>query len=194
MLLNALKLERECGSGRIRIEPFARELLKPSSYIARLGPDSTRWGIPRWADRFVDRGRGGGRLRNETMTDAFVLHPNEFVLGATPEAISLPSAFAGLRFNLSHRTRFGVSIHQVTAWASPCFGTHAPTKCTVELRSVNPPPVVRPEQICQLAFAPVQADSGSDLPLKYSVYDDTSARGRPRLYEEFGALLPRNRQ
>jgi len=196
MFLNAHELERECGGGRIRIEPFARDLLKPASYILRLGPDIARCtsrGVP--IDPWTEDA-AADRLRNETVTEAFVLHPNEFVLGATLEAISVPNTFMGLLSNLSHWARFGVSVHQGAAWVSPHFGTHAPTRLTLELHSVNPEPIIlRPGMpICQIAFAPVRADPASGLPLNYSVYDGAAAPGRPRLYEEFGPMLPPNGQ
>jgi deoxycytidine triphosphate deaminase len=91
VVLSDRTIRRLLGEGRIAIDPFAPELMQPSSVDVRV-------------DRFFRVFRNSRypyidvKARQEDLTElvevpddeAFILHPGEFVLGSTLERVTLP--------------------------------------------------------------------------------------------------------
>src|SRR3954466_7250201 len=69
--------------------------------------------------------------------DPFVLHPGEFVLGSTFEAISLPDDLAGRLEGKSSLGRLGLLTHSTAGFIAPGFSGHI----TLELSNVANLPI-----------------------------------------------------
>jgi dCTP deaminase len=192
MFLSADEIGSEVDSGHIRIEPFLPALLKPASYVLRLGDEFCKWRqgtepiIP-WSENAAAR-----HLVPEGIKKCYTISMGEFVLGATLERISIPRDLIGLVSTLSHVARFGISIHRDSFWINPGFGAKVPTKLTLEISSHNSSPVKLEAgvPVCHLAFARTLALRQNTLPLRDSIYEGDHAPSGPKLYEEFAEVLP----
>lgn len=192
MLLSAdaIRQEVEAG-GDLVITPYDATLLKPASYVMRLGPTTRRWNregepIVLW-DPAGDPEPGPPDTR-----EAIVLEPGEVVLGSTHERVTLPSDLVGFISTLSHLARCGISVHCNSFLVSPGFGTEAPTVITLELTSANARSIVlRPGlPICHLALMRVESPTHDlDRPLGKSVYEGDTTPSGPKTQEEFRPLL-----
>lgn len=83
-------------------------------------------------------------------TDRLVLHPNEFVLGATEEHIVMPSNVVGRVDGKSSLGRLGLLVHATAGFVDPGF--RGPL--TLEMSNLMPVPLIlrSGKLICQLTF------------------------------------------
>jgi len=138
VLLSDQDLRKELESGTLRIEPFDSEMLQPSSIDIRLDRyfrvfDNTRY-------THIDP-----QLRQDELTtlveadgdEPFVLHPGEFVLGSTFEAVTLPDDLAGRLEGKSSLGRLGLLTHSTAGFIDPGFSGHI----TLELSNVANLPI-----------------------------------------------------
>ena len=138
MLLSDRDLVSEIKSENLALEPFAPELMQPSSIDVRL-------------DRFfrvfnnhlythIDPSQQQDDLTSlvePAGDDPFVLHPGEFVLGSTFEAVSLPDDLAGRLEGKSSLGRLGLLTHSTAGFIDPGFSGHV----TLELSNVANLPI-----------------------------------------------------
>ena len=96
MLLSDRDIKAEIESGRVKLDPYAPELVQPSSVDVRLDRYFRVFENHRYPhiDPAVEQA-DLTRLVETEDDDAFVLHPGEFVLGSTYEIVSLPDDIAG---------------------------------------------------------------------------------------------------
>ncbi|HEV2780676.1 MAG TPA: dCTP deaminase [Actinophytocola sp.] len=138
MLLSDQDLRKELESGRLRVEPFDPAMLQPSSIDIRLDRyfrvfDNTRY-------THIDPQQQQDELTTliETVGDEpFVLHPGEFVLGSTFEAVALPDDLAGRLEGKSSLGRLGLLTHSTAGFIDPGFSGHI----TLELSNVANLPI-----------------------------------------------------
>ena len=113
--------------------------------------------------------------------DPFVLHPGEFVLGSTFEAISLPDDLAGRLEGKSSLGRLGLLTHSTAGFIDPGFSGHI----TLELSNVANLPItlwpgMKIGQLCLFRLSsPSRAalrQRGRRLPLPGPAGPDTLAR------------------
>ena len=95
MLLSDRDINASLDSGRIRLDPLDRDLVQPASIDVRLDRlfclfDNHRYPV---IDPAADQA-GLTHLVDVGADEPFVLHPGEFVLGATYERITLPDDVA----------------------------------------------------------------------------------------------------
>lgn len=126
-------------SGRIRIEPFDPEDIQPSSVDLHLGPRFQVFRNSRYP--YIDPAReqaGLMELVEATAGEPFVLHPGEFVLGATIERVVLPDDIVARLEGKSSLGRLGLLIHSTAGYVDPGWdGT-----LTLELSNVANLPIV----------------------------------------------------
>jgi dCTP deaminase len=77
------------------------------------------------------------RLVEVDATESFVLHPGEFVLGATYEVITLPDDIAARLEGKSSLGRLGLLTHSTAGFIDPGFSGHV----TLELSNVATLPI-----------------------------------------------------
>jgi deoxycytidine triphosphate deaminase len=96
VLLSDRDIKAEIESGRVKLDPYAPELVQPSSVDVRLDRYFRVFENHRYPhiDPAVEQA-DLTRLVETDGDDAFVLHPGEFVLGSTYEVVSIPDDIAG---------------------------------------------------------------------------------------------------
>lgn len=152
------------GSDALGIEPYDAEMVQPSSIDVRLDKFFRVFNNSRYTH--IDPKQEMPDLTSEVEVaegDAFVLHPGEFVLGATLEKFTLPANLAGRLEGKSSLGRLGLLTHSTAGFIDPGFSGHI----TLELsNTANLPITLWPGmKVGQLAIfqmsSPAQAPYGS---------------------------------
>jgi len=167
VLLSDRDITAQLDAGRVRLDPYDPKLIQPSSVDVRLD----RWFRVFQNHRypFIDPSEEQEDLTELVETtgdDAFVLHPGEFVLGATLEAVTLPDDVAARLEGKSSLGRLGLLTHSTAGFIDPGFSGHV----TLELGNVATLPIkLWPGmRIGQLAF--FQLSSPAENPYGAAVY------------------------
>ncbi|MBN9645216.1 dCTP deaminase [Corynebacterium mendelii] len=125
MLLSDRDIRRKIGAKDLVIEPFDAELIQPSSIDVRLDCLFRVFNNSRYTH--IDP-----REKQEELTslvevadgEPFILHPGEFVLGATLECFTLPADLAGRLEGKSSLGRLGLLTHSTAGFIDPGFTGH----------------------------------------------------------------------
>jgi dCTP deaminase len=139
MILSDRTIREQLLAGRIRIEPLDENDIQPSSVDLHLG---TRFRVFRnsrypYIDPTMDQ-VGLMDMVEATPEEPFVLHPGEFVLGATVERLGLPDDIVARLEGKSSLGRLGLLIHSTAGYIDPGWeGT-----ITLELSNVANLPIV----------------------------------------------------
>ena len=138
MLLSDRDIKAEIDAERIRLEPYAPDMIQPSSIDVRLD------GFFRLFDNhkypYIDPAEDQPdltRLIETPRDEPFILHPGEFVLGATYEQVSLPDDIAARLEGKSSLGRLGLLTHSTAGFIDPGFTGHV----TLELSNVATLPI-----------------------------------------------------
>ena len=167
MILSDRDIRAELEAGRIVIDPFTPEAVQPSSVDLHLGNRFRVFRNNRTA--VIDPREDQPELTElvEIVGDEpFILHPGEFVLGATFERVALPDDLVARLEGKSSLGRLGLLIHSTAGYVDPGWeGT-----LTLELSNVANLPIklypgMRIGQICVLPLS-----SPSEHPYGASVY------------------------
>jgi dCTP deaminase len=182
MVLSDRTIKEQLLAGRIVIDPFDPDDIQPSSVDLHLGDRFQVFRNSRYP--YIDPSMeqdGLMELVDATEQEPFVLHPGEFVLGATIERIGLPNDIVARLEGKSSLGRLGLLIHSTAGYVDPGWeGT-----LTLELSNVaNLPIVLTPGMaIGQISFSqmttPVDRPYGSaGLGSRYQGQSDpTASRG-----------------
>ncbi|MGH3877609.1 MAG: dCTP deaminase [Actinophytocola sp.] len=138
MLLSDRDLRKELESGRLGLDPFDEAMLQPSSIDVRLDRYFRVFNNTRYTH--IDPSQQQDDLTSlvEAVDDnPFVLHPGEFVLGSTFEAVDLPDDLAGRLEGKSSLGRLGLLTHSTAGFIDPGFEGHI----TLELSNVANLPI-----------------------------------------------------
>jgi len=139
MVLSDRSIKEQLLAGRIRIEPFHPDDIQPSSVDLHLGARFQVFRNSRYP--YIDPTReqaGLMEMVTSSVEEPFVLHPGEFVLGATIERIGLPDDIVGRLEGKSSLGRLGLLIHSTAGYVDPGWdGT-----LTLELSNVANLPIV----------------------------------------------------
>lgn len=138
MLLSDRDLRAEYDKGRFGIDPFDATMLQPSSIDVRLDRYFRVFDNSRYTH--IDPARRQDELTSLVETpdeESFVLHPGEFVLGATFEHVTLPDDLAGRLEGKSSLGRLGLLTHSTAGFIDPGFTGHI----TLELSNVANLPI-----------------------------------------------------
>lgn len=96
VILSDRTIRAEIEAGRIGVDPYDPEMVQPSSIDVRL---DHRFLVFRSHTRpVIDVRQDLTELTEQvtaTDTEPFILHPGEFVLGATAEVVALPDDIVG---------------------------------------------------------------------------------------------------
>ena len=151
MILSDRTIREEIAAGRIAIEPYDDSCVQPSSID--LHADRYFRVFRNHSQRVIDVKDDQEELTElvEMLGDEpLILHPGEFVLGATLERVALPSDLVGRLEGKSSLGRLGLLIHSTAGFVDPGFDGHL----TLELSNVaNLPITVYPGmKIGQISF------------------------------------------
>ena len=165
MVLSDRTIHAEIEAGRIAIDPYDASLVQPSSVDVRVDRHFRVFRNSRYP--FIDvRQAMEGLTEPVEVTDgeAFILHPNEFVLGQTLERVTLPDDLVARLEGKSSLGRLGLLIHSTAGFVDPGFSGNL----TLELSNVANLPITIYEAmpIGQISFmrmdGPVERPYGSD--------------------------------
>ncbi|MDI6900144.1 MAG: dCTP deaminase [Anaerosomatales bacterium] len=157
MVLSDRTIKEQMTAGRIRIEPCDPADIQPSSVDLHLGERFQVFRNSRYP--YIDPAMeqdGLMELVEATAEEPFVLHPGEFVLGATVERVDLPEDIVARLEGKSSLGRLGLLIHSTAGYVDPGWsGT-----LTLELSNVaNLPIVLTPGMaIGQISFMQMTTD------------------------------------
>ena len=175
-------------TGQIKIEPYDRADLQPSSVDLHLDRTFRVFRNNRYP--FIDV-----RVAQPDLTDllsvddneAFILHPGEFVLGQTVEWVELPDDLVARLEGKSSLGRLGLLIHSTAGYVDPGWKG----KLTLELSNVAKLPIALyfGMKIGQISFltmsSRVERPSGSaGLGSKYQGQSEPTASA---FFEDFQA-------
>ena len=165
MLLSDRDIRSELSSGRVGLDPLDLGMVQPSSVDVRLDRFFRLFDNHKYQhiDPSLDQ-PDLTRLVEVDATEPFVLHPGEFVLGATYEVITLPDDIAARLEGKSSLGRLGLLTHSTAGFIDPGFSGHV----TLELSNVATLPITLwpGMKIGQLCFfrltSPAEHPYGSD--------------------------------
>jgi dCTP deaminase len=138
VLLSDRDIRSELSSGRIGLDPLDLGMVQPSSVDVRLDRFFRLFDNHKYQhiDPALDQ-PDLTRLVEVESEEAFVLHPGEFVLGATFEVVSLPDDVAARLEGKSSLGRLGLLTHSTAGFIDPGFSGHV----TLELSNVATLPI-----------------------------------------------------
>lgn len=166
VLLSDRDIRAELEADRVVLDPYDPSMLQPSSIDVRLDKYFRLFDNHKYP--FIDPATDQPELTRLVEADndeAFVLHPGEFVLGSTYEAVTLPDDVAARLEGKSSLGRLGLLTHSTAGFIDPGFSGHV----TLELSNVATLPIkLWPGmKIGQLCFFRLSSASehpyGSDL-------------------------------
>ena len=133
------EIRREIAQGKLILEPYQDELVQPNSYDVRL---SNRFSWHERGEQIIDPYDSQSVLQGlvHTVDDSVVLHPGQFLLGATLERISLPRDIVGQLTGKSSLARLGVMVHVTAGFIDAGF-SNPPAQITLEIVNVGNRPV-----------------------------------------------------
>jgi dCTP deaminase len=138
VLLSDRDLRKELAGGRLGLDPFDDAMVQPSSIDVRLDRFFRVFNNTKYTH--IDPSQQQDELTSlvEANGDVpFVLHPGEFVLGSTFEAVKLPDDLAGRLEGKSSLGRLGLLTHSTAGFIDPGFEGHI----TLELSNVANLPI-----------------------------------------------------
>ena len=139
MLLSDRDIIAAIDAGRVMLDPYEQEMVQPSSVDVRLDRYFRVFENHRYPhiDPAVEQAELT-RLVECGPDEPFILHPGEFVLGATYEAVTLPDDIAARLEGKSSLGRLGLLTHSTAGFVDPGFTGHI----TLELSNVATLPIL----------------------------------------------------
>ena len=191
MLLSDRDITAQLEAGRIVLEPSDPSMVQPSSVDVRLDRyfrlfDNHKYPHIDPAEAQPDL----TRLVEVDAEDAFILHPGEFVLASTLEAVTLPDDVAARVEGKSSLGRLGLLTHATAGFVDPGFTGHV----TLELSNVATLPIklwpgMRIGQLCFFQLSsPAEHPYGSTS--RGSHYQGQRGPTASRSYENFRRTPP----
>ena len=138
VLLSDRDILAELDAGRITMEPYDATMMQPSSIDVRLDRYFRVFENHRYPhiDPAADQS-DLTRVVEPEGDEPFILHPGEFVLGSTYEAVTLPDDIAARVEGKSSLGRLGLLTHATAGFVDPGFSGHV----TLELANVATLPI-----------------------------------------------------
>jgi dCTP deaminase len=139
MVLSDRSIKQQMTAGRIVVDPCTAEDIQPSSIDLHLAERFQVFRNARYPyiDPAVEQD-GLMDMVSASVEQPFVLHPGEFVLGATVERVTLPDDIVARLEGKSALGRLGLLIHSTAGYIDPGWdGT-----LTLELSNVANLPIV----------------------------------------------------
>ena len=138
MLLSDRDIRSHIEDGRVRLDPFDPDAVQPASVDVRLDRsfrlfDNHRYDVIDPSEDQPDL----TRLVEMDPDEPLVLHPGEFVLGATYERVTLADGVAARLEGKSSLGRLGLLTHSTAGFIDPGFTGHV----TLELSNTATMPI-----------------------------------------------------
>ena len=138
MLLSDRDIRAAVDKGDLIIEPYDPALVQPSSVDVRMDRFFRVFNNSKYTHIDPKQQQDDLTSLGEVPeNEPFVLHPGEFVLGATLEKFTLPAHLAGRLEGKSSLGRLGLLTHSTAGFIDPGFSGHI----TLELSNVANLPI-----------------------------------------------------
>ncbi len=193
MILSDKSIKEGVAQGRIVIAPYDEELVQPASIDIRLAAQFRVFRNYRYS--CIDPKAPQDELTEMVEVaegEAFVVHPNEFILGNTIERISLADDLVARLEGKSSLGRLGLIVHATAGYIDPGFDGNI----TLELSNVaNLPILLYPGmKIGQISFFAMStpAERPYGHPTLGSKYKGQSAPTASRMHLNFPEGTKRN--
>ncbi|HEY8294593.1 MAG TPA: dCTP deaminase, partial [Micrococcaceae bacterium] len=133
MLISDRDIRAHLDAGQIVLDPYDPAMVQPSSVDVRIDRLFRLFDNHKYAhiDPAEDQPELT-RLVEVAPDEPFILHPGEFVLGSTYEAVTLPDNVAARLEGKSSLGRLGLLTHSTAGFIDPGFSGHV----TLELSNV----------------------------------------------------------
>jgi len=194
MILADSDILKNIKKGKIKIQPFKKENLQPASLDLELA-EKVRV-FDNWQVGIIDIKKKTDPSRLVKIPPrGFVLHPGEFILGATKEKITLSNDIAAKLEGRSSLGRLGLIIHATAGYVDPGFSGWL----TFEITNVARLPIkiythMRVAQICFYQMSSPVAHPYGDPHLK-SKYQGQKDATASRAWQDFKkSSLEKNRK
>jgi len=138
VILSDRSIRKALDEGRIVIDPIADDAIQPSSVDVRLDRQFRVFANHKYP--YIDVRQEQPELTDLVEVegdDPFILHPGEFVLGATYERIALPDDVVARLEGKSSLGRLGLLIHSTAGFIDAGFDGYV----TLELSNVATLPI-----------------------------------------------------
>jgi dCTP deaminase len=187
VILSDRSLRQQLRDGRLVLDPLDEACIQPSSIDVKL--DRFFRIFRNHSAAVIDLKHDMRFLTEEVEVDhdgVFLLHPGEFVLGATLERVTVPDDLVGRIEGKSSLGRLGLLIHSTAGFIDPGFDGHI----TLELANVaNLPITLYPGmKVGQISF--LQMTTAADRPYgtgaNGSKYQGQRGPTPSRYHENFG--------
>lgn len=151
MPVSDLKLREYLEHGWLKITPTPEDRhIQPASIDLHLGPlflvpklDDLSKGMDLGAGVSVENAYDHVDIRDPRWGNRYVLHPNEFILGATSERVEFANNLCGNFTGRSTLGRVGLLVHVTAGFCDPGF-----KGCiTLEIKNVAPYPIILREGV-----------------------------------------------
>lgn len=138
MLLSDRDIHAQINAGRVQLDPFDASLVQPASIDVRLDRYFRIFENHRYdaIDPAAEQDELT-RMVSPIGDEPFILHPGEFVLGATYEFVTLPDDVAARLEGKSSLGRLGLLTHSTAGFIDPGFTGHV----TLELSNMATLPI-----------------------------------------------------
>ena len=139
MLLSDRDIRARLASGSVKIDPTEDAYVQPASVDVRLDKEFLLFDTHKHA--VIDPAHQQDEIMRRVVVsgdEPFVLHPGEFVLGATYERVSLPADIAARLEGKSSLGRLGLLTHSTAGFIDPGFTGHV----TLELSNTATMPIL----------------------------------------------------
>ncbi len=133
------EIRAEIEAEKLIIDPYEAQLIQPNSYDVRL---DDRFGWHERSDEVIDPYKCDSVLANvvHVQGESILIHPGQFILGATLEKFCLPRDIVGQLTGKSSLARLGVMVHVTAGFIDAGF-SHPPASITLEIVNVGNRPV-----------------------------------------------------
>jgi dCTP deaminase len=160
MLLSDRDIRAHIGQGKIALDPWDPDMVQPASIDVRLDRYFRLFNNHKYP--VIDPAADQSELTSlvDAGNEPFVLHPGEFILGATYEQITLDDDIAARLEGKSSLGRLGLLTHSTAGFIDPGFTGHV----TLELSNTATMPILLYPgmKVGQLCF--FQLSSVADAP------------------------------
>lgn len=120
MILSDRDILLKIKKGELKIEPFEKSCLQPSTVDLHLSPEIRVF--DNWEIGIIDvKQKADASRLVKIFQEGFIIHPGEFLLGATVEKITLPDDVAAKLEGRSSLGRLGLVIHATAGYVDPGF-------------------------------------------------------------------------
>lgn len=167
MLFSDQDIRKEIDAGRIALEPYDPSMIQPASVDVRIDRFFRLFDNHKYL--YIDPSQEQEdltRLVEVAPDEPFILHPGEFVLGATYEKVTLPDNIAARLEGKSSLGRLGLLTHSTAGFIDPGFSGHV----TLELSNMATLPIMLwpGSKVGQLCF--FQLTSATEHPYGSGAY------------------------